>query len=73
MKLTSLANLNLKTFQNKLEWRCLLCNTLSSSEDIKYQIKSTMLNERDTKQSVLTDKPVALRFRIELEFENAGF
>ena len=32
-----------------------------------------MLNERDTKQSVLTDKPVAVRFRIELEFGNAAF
>ena len=36
------------------------------------QIKSTLLNEGDTKQSVTTHKPVVLRFRIELEFGNVG-
>ena len=34
--------------------------------------QSTLFNEGDTQQSG-TDKPVALRFRIELEFGNVGF
>ena len=32
--------------------------------------KSPLFNEGDTSQSVMTDKPVALRIRIELEFGN---
>ena len=35
-------------------------------------IKSALFNEGDTQQSE-TDKPVALGFRIELEFGNVGF
>ena len=34
--------------------------------------QSTLFNEGDTKQSG-TDKPVALGFRIKLEFGNVGF
>ena len=34
--------------------------------------KLTLLNEGDTQQSS-TDKPVALKFPIELEFTNVGF
>ena len=35
--------------------------------------KSTLFNEGDTRQSVMTGKPVALRFQIKSEFRSVGF
>ena len=47
-------------------------NWIGQERGCEFINKSTLFNEGDTQQSG-TDKPVALGFRIELEFGNVGF